>query len=445
MKKAVQIILIAVLVLALAAGGIITWGWVSAGMQDVPIQQLQVGDAQVAPSGFTWHLPVAFGLLHKEVAVSTHAQANFDVIEQTTLPITFPAGFSASATLQKEGTEVWRGTGEDWAAFALPEDGDYHLNIELQKPAEARDSQGYGSYFYNLVFTLQQPKPADPLQPEAASATPSATGVAQGDVLAIEVLHPDADVAPTVSAPEGLTATAFLKAGPYRWLAYLPTSFYTEPGEYTALVTAGEEQWEVPFSVAPTEFERQDMEIDLSDPAISAAVSDEADVQFAGAIPPLFLQADEEKYWNGAFIWPCEAWISTEYGSRRFTNGEPSSRHHGGMDIAANTGTPVVAPAPGRVVFADFLLSTGHTVVLEHGGGFKSIYYHLEATSAEVGAMVDTGDEIGLVGSTGYSTGPHLHFELRVGEVAVSPSLLLNGEGGLVALDLAEEAPADAA
>ena len=84
-------------------------------------------------------------------------------------------------------------------------------------------------------------------------------------------------------------------------------------------------------------------------------------------------------------------------------------------------GTPVPASNRGQVVFADFVIMTGNTVVIEHGAGLKTIYMHLSELNCSEGDMVEQGDIIGLLGSTGYSTGPHLHFELRINGVKSNP------------------------
>ena len=78
-------------------------------------------------------------------------------------------------------------------------------------------------------------------------------------------------------------------------------------------------------------------------------------------------------------------------------------------------------------MFADFVIMTGNTVVIEHGAGLKTIYMHLSEIDCAEGDIVEQGDIIGLVGSTGYSTGPHLHFEVRIGDQSVSPWPLIDG------------------
>ena len=122
-----------------------------------------------------------------------------------------------------------------------------------------------------------------------------------------------------------------------------------------------------------------------------------------------------------------EGTITSSFGLYRYINGSTTASRHQGIDIAAPEGTPVPASNRGQVVFADFVIMTGNTVVIEHGAGLKTIYMHLSEIDCAEGDIVEQGDIIGLVGSTGYSTGPHLHFEVRIGDQSVSPWPLIDG------------------
>lgn len=96
-------------------------------------------------------------------------------------------------------------------------------------------------------------------------------------------------------------------------------------------------------------------------------------------------------------------------------------RAHGGVDLAAPTGTPIVAPSDGVVGTADWRGGYGLAVTLEHGGGVQTRYGHMSRLNVAPGQRVRKGEVIGFVGSTGRSTGPHLHYELRVNGQAVNP------------------------
>lgn len=127
----------------------------------------------------------------------------------------------------------------------------------------------------------------------------------------------------------------------------------------------------------------------------------------------------------GAFIWPVEGRISGRFGNARIYNGQPGAGHSG-MDIAAPTGTPVKAPAAGVVTFADGdLYVTGGTVIVDHGFGISSNFLHLSRVDVKVGQRVEQGQVIAAVGSTGRSTGPHLHWGMNWFDVRIDPLLVL--------------------
>jgi murein DD-endopeptidase MepM/ murein hydrolase activator NlpD len=125
-----------------------------------------------------------------------------------------------------------------------------------------------------------------------------------------------------------------------------------------------------------------------------------------------------------AMLQPTPGPRSSSFGLQRFFNGQARNRH-GGMDIAAPEGTPVVAANAGRVIDAGDYFFQGRTVVLDHGRGFLSLYAHLSAIDTAVGDAVSAGSPIGKVGATGRVTGPHLHFSVYLNAVAVDPAFFL--------------------
>ena len=111
---------------------------------------------------------------------------------------------------------------------------------------------------------------------------------------------------------------------------------------------------------------------------------------------------------------------SGNFGKRRVLNGKPKSPHSG-VDYSAPAGEKVRAVSSGKVKMADDLYYSGYTVLLDHGGGLVSQYFHLQEITVEEGAAVEAGDLLGRVGSTGRVTGPHLHFGLRLYGRRVDP------------------------
>ena len=132
-----------------------------------------------------------------------------------------------------------------------------------------------------------------------------------------------------------------------------------------------------------------------------------------------------EALFASGFVWPAIGPISGVYGSRRILNGEPKRPHYG-VDIAAPEGAAVVAPADGIVALAeDDLYYTGGTVMLDHGHGLTSVFSHLGAVTATLGARVAQGEPIGRVGATGRVTGAHLDWRVNLFTTRLDPALLV--------------------
>lgn len=134
-----------------------------------------------------------------------------------------------------------------------------------------------------------------------------------------------------------------------------------------------------------------------------------------------FSAFDSDARWQQAFIQPAPGPVSTQFGSGRSVNGGPVGGLHSGADIANDRGTPVVAAAPGRVAYVEDHPIRGLSVIIDHGAGVKSGYHHLEAALVKPDDMVEAGTPIARMGTSGYSTGPHLHWEVTVYGVNVDP------------------------
>jgi len=189
-----------------------------------------------------------------------------------------------------------------------------------------------------------------------------------------------------------------------------------EPGDYRVQVNAvtsgvAPYTFNLPITVRATLFPVD--AIDLP-PATTALLAPATVQQELARLVALYQPAEVLPLWKGLFRQPIQGPITTQFGEARSYNGAPAAGHHSGVDIGADQGTPVGAAAAGRVSFAGPLAERGNMVIVSHGLGVFTGYAHLSQINAAPGDMVVPGMVIGLVGTTGLSTGPHLHWECVV-------------------------------
>lgn len=163
------------------------------------------------------------------------------------------------------------------------------------------------------------------------------------------------------------------------------------------------------------------------------------DDEKSGLLAPETTQAEEAKLaeiwgqvspslmWTGVFSRPIASEYATTsaFGTRRSYNGGPVSSYHAGQDFGAPQDVPVYTPGDGVVVLAEPLNVRGNAVIIDHGRGILTGYWHLNSIAVQPGQTVRTGELLGLVGTTGLSTGAHLHWELRIFGIAVDPMQFL--------------------
>jgi murein DD-endopeptidase MepM/ murein hydrolase activator NlpD len=144
--------------------------------------------------------------------------------------------------------------------------------------------------------------------------------------------------------------------------------------------------------------------------APEALAAESARLQEIGAV------FNSERYWDGLFLRPMSSELTSFFGTRRryLSPSYESYGYHAGTDFDGVVGDPVYAPAPGVVVLAEPLFVRGNAIVIDHGWGVYTGYWHLSQIDVQVGQRVETGSQIGLVGHTGLSTGPHLHWDFWV-------------------------------
>jgi len=130
---------------------------------------------------------------------------------------------------------------------------------------------------------------------------------------------------------------------------------------------------------------------------------------------------------DGLFTRPVNGVTTSPFGLKRFYNGQ-ARRPHTGLDYAGDTGTPIKAPADGKVILAGDFFFNGNAIFLDHGQGMISVYIHMNERLAKQGQQIKQGEVIGTIGQTGRATGPHLHWGVYLNQTVVNPNLLMGKE-----------------
>ncbi len=240
--------------------------------------------------------------------------------------------------------------------------------------------------------------------------------VTQGDTVAIYVESTLAGV------PEGNFAGRALhfQANQDGYIAMVGLDAFMEPGLYPLeLVGSGDRPWppfEQDVRLLSAGYGVQYVTVPEE---LSYLLAPEVRAEDEALMAPFFSQLSERQ-WEGPFQYPVNnAPITAGYGDARSYNEGPIEIFHTGIDFSGPIGTPIHAPAVGTVVFSDTLALHGNTLIVDHGLGVMSAYYHLSKVHVSLNEQLDTGQIIAEGGSTGLSSGPHLHWDVRVGNVPV--------------------------
>jgi len=220
------------------------------------------------------------------------------------------------------------------------------------------------------------------------------------------------------------------------WFALAGVSFETMPGKYTLELSAVRAANKSPQTSGDTTFTRTFIVARAQYPQIKVPLtvekkftepSPEQEQQIAESVKvkdDYLNRVTPDREWDGKFTPPADAAISDVYGSQRIFNGK-AQRPHYGLDFRVPTGTPVAAMNSGSVLLARFLYFEGNCVVIDHGQGLLTLYFHLSEIKVKEGESVKRGQEIGLSGGTGRATGPHLHVAVRWQGTYLDPARLI--------------------
>jgi len=266
----------------------------------------------------------------------------------------------------------------------------------------------------SIVLWSAIANPAQAYQVQISPARPS-----QGDTLSVVVqAEANSGAEPTVTVSD-TTYTAFLLSG-NRYRALIPTSPNTTPGRMILKVSGPEGDNNIAVNISNRSFNTQ--YINLS-PGRAGLEGTDEEFDRLDAFRAL---RTPERYWNGPMAKPSNGYVSSAYGNQRYYNGVfAEGYYHRGVDYAAGNGSPIYAPAAGKIALvgresAGFVLN-GNTIGIDHGQGVTSVMIHLSGFAVNEGDTVQQGQLIGYMGATGFATGPNLHWGLFVNGVSVDP------------------------
>lgn len=268
-------------------------------------------------------------------------------------------------------------------------------------------------------------------QEAGTSAKPSVIlradlSVKQGEVMAISLDLPDAN---TLSDTQAFTAKYLERTVPLfpvranHYEGWIPVSVFQKVGSYP--LTIKDKQGRTlaiqSIKVADAHFRIQNISVTKSMGGLQPEAGE------LETVAKLKTMTTWQKYWDGEFISPTIDCQNSPFGNLRYHNGKPTDEYHKGVDLRSPLGRPIKAINDGKVIIARKYQLHGGTVGLDHGFGFSSIFIHMSQINVKPGQVVKKGDVIGKVGSTGFATGPHLHWGFFVGGLPVNPNQWVKG------------------
>jgi murein DD-endopeptidase MepM/ murein hydrolase activator NlpD len=265
---------------------------------------------------------------------------------------------------------------------------------------------------WGAIATLA--RPAISGQTQVAPTTPRL-----GDTAALQIQVTNPQTPPVVKV--GSKTYPVFSVGENNFRAFIPSTPLEKPGVRKVQITADGTTQAVPITFTDRKFRIQRINLPPGKSGVQASAYELRAVgKFKALVTPT-------KYWEGKFINPSKAETSTPFGVKRYYNGKfADDYYHRGLDYAGATGSPVTAPAAGRVAMVGFVKDGfrihGNAIGIDHGQGVVSIFMHLSKINVKEGDIVKPGELIGAIGTTGASTGPHLHWGLYVNGIGVEPA-----------------------
>lgn len=208
-----------------------------------------------------------------------------------------------------------------------------------------------------------------------------------------------------------------------KFYALIPISYKEKPSdkkvEIFYKVDVKQKSKELLFQVIDGNYEKETLSVDGSKVTLSKEDQKRASKEYAEAME-IYKNATPKSYMSSEFIIPMDSKITSDFGKARLYNNTLAG-YHGGTDFRAAVGTPFVASNDGKVVMVKDRFYSGGSVIIDHGHGIYTCYFHMSKFDVTEGQHVKRGEVIGLSGSSGRVSGPHLHFGVRIGGEQVDP------------------------
>lgn len=322
-----------------------------------------------------------------------------------TVSLPYAANFLRANVYTEDGEVLFNGDLYDGKLPCIDKDGIIYYEVTAVWSVDpSKDFYGTAKY----VFAIENDVPV--------SISAEKVSVYQGEFIRLFAENAGETDVYSASCPElGYEAVFFETEN--GMISLLPVSCDAVPGIYTINITEN-------GASRPLEIEVKEQSFEKGTLTISTERTPEDEAELEAMLTPFRTHVSERVYMDGAFSIPVEGKITTSFGLHRYTNGSDTFTIHNGLDIAASGKPDILAAQNGIVVYVGELSIPGKTVVIDHGMNVLSYYYHMSSINVAVGQVVTTGTKVGNMGSTGYSTGDHLHFTVMINGVATNPTSL---------------------
>lgn len=397
--KSVKVIIGLLIIGILAVGVTAFFEYKQISDKEAPIQTITFNNNQIAYSEATIRYSLLGGLIPIDQTYQNEG-INLFQSDQILNTLIFPEGSDITITYPDQSIQ----TTLDSQELSLEENGEYRIGIETN----SKD----GSIFHYAFLVQVNARPLINI---------SNLSPVQGELLVVDISNIKQNS--LIEVESHFRPSAIIQKD-HEARFYLPMAYREVAKSYPLSLEINGESFEYTIDVQPYAFKEVHFTVQSSVVSSTVGNTDAVD-QYRATIYPMYETFETEEYWEGSFVVPVEgARQSSSFGEMRFVNDSKTATRHAGIDYAIACGTDVVASNAGKVEFAGFLTMIGNTIVIDHGLGLKTFYEHMEDTTIKQGDMVEKGQVIGHVGTTGYSTGCHLHFQGMVKNQSINPEFL---------------------